>query len=38
MDILQEHPKAACGTCLGIVAIVLIIGGVAWSAGTVEPI
>jgi hypothetical protein len=38
MEFFQEHPKAAISTCLGIVAIVLIIGGLAWSAGTVEPI
>ena len=38
MDCFREHPKAACSACLGVVAIVLIIGGLAWSAGTVEPI
>lgn len=33
-----ENPKVACYACTAIVLLVIIIGGAAWSVGTVEPI
>ena len=38
MEILQENPKAACGCCATVAAIVIAIAGLAYCAGTVEPI
>lgn len=38
MEFLENNPKLACYIISGIVSIALIIGGIAWSAGTVEPI
>lgn len=33
-----ENPKTACYACTAIVLLVVVIGGAAWSVGTVEPI
>ena len=38
MEFLENNPKLACYIITGIVSIALVVGGVAWSAGTVEPI
>ena len=38
MEIFSDNPKACCGIVTGVVAIVLIIGAVAYCAGTIEPI
>jgi hypothetical protein len=38
MDFLENNPKLACYIITGIVSIVVLIGGLAWSTGTVEPI
>ena len=38
MEIFQDNPKAACGCCTAVVALVLAIIGLAFCAGTVEPI
>jgi hypothetical protein len=35
--LIENHPKAACGACTGIIAFVLLVAGLAWAAGTVEP-
>ena len=38
MEFLENNPKMACYLITGIISVALIIGGIAWSAGTVEPI
>ena len=38
MDIFSDNPKAIFGCCCTLVAVVLGIIGIAWCAGTVEPI
>ena len=36
-NIIEHHPKAACAVCTGITAFILLIVGLAWSVGTIEP-
>lgn len=38
MDIFRDNPKALCGCCVTVVAVILGIVGLAFCAGTVEPI
>lgn len=38
MDFLENNPKVACYIITAIVSIAVLVGGIAWSAGTVEPI
>ena len=38
MEFLENNPKVALYLILGLVSTALVIGGVAWSADTVEPI
>jgi hypothetical protein len=37
MDIFEDNPKLACWIITGIVGLIVVIGGLIWSAGTVEP-
>lgn len=38
MEFLENNPKVAIYIVSAIVGIAVIIGGIAWSAGTVEPV
>ena len=38
MDFFSENPKAACYIITGIVALAIVVAGLIWSAGTIEPI
>jgi hypothetical protein len=38
MDFFEDNPKAGCYIVSAVVALLVIIGGIAMSAGTVEPI
>lgn len=38
MEFFENNPKIAVYIVMTIVGLVVIIGGIAWSAGTVEPI
>ena len=38
MEIFADNPKAACGCCCTVVLLVLAVAGIAYCAGTVEPI
>jgi hypothetical protein len=38
MEVFQDNPKAAGCCCCAIVSIIVIVAGLAFCAGTVEPI
>jgi hypothetical protein len=38
MDFIEDNPKAFCYIITTIVGLAIIVAGMVWSAGTVEPI